>query len=377
MKRIRTECCFIIIIILLVSVYACAEENNGFMPGRIWKDRDGTHINAHGGGILIHNDTYYFFGAHMVEGRIGNSAQVGVRCYSSKDLYNWKNEGVALAVSRDPESDIAQGCILERPKVIYNEKTKKFVMWFHLELKETQYSSARSGVAISDKATGPYEFIRSFRPNANHWPQNVTEDQKKNFDSEKAKGKQFSGGPDPQYNIIKRDHFGGQMARDMTLFVDDDKKAYHIYSSEENSTLHISQLTDDYLAPAGKYIRIFEQRYMEAPAICKRNGKYYLLMSGCSGWKPNAARSAVADSIMGPWKELKNPCVGEGKDLTFGGQSTHILKVSDKKDAYIAMFDIWRPTKPNDGRYMWLPINFKEEGFEIKYYEKWDLSYFK
>ena len=32
----------------------------------------------------------------------------------------------------------------------------------------------------------------------------------------------------------------------MNLFVDDDGIAYHIYSSEENSTLHISQLTDDY-----------------------------------------------------------------------------------------------------------------------------------
>jgi len=35
------------------------------------------------------------------------------------------------------------------------------------------------------------------------------------------------------------------MAREMTLFVDDDGKAYHIYSSEENSTTHISLLTDD------------------------------------------------------------------------------------------------------------------------------------
>ncbi len=42
------------------------------------------------------------------------------------------------------------------------------------------------------------------------------------------------------------------MARDMNLFVDDDGIAYHIYSSEENSTLHISQLTDDYTSYSGK-----------------------------------------------------------------------------------------------------------------------------
>ena len=41
--------------------------------------------------------------------------------------------------------------------------------------------------------------------------------------------------------FVKRDLEGdGQMSRDMTLFVDDDGTAYHIYSSEENLTLHIA-----------------------------------------------------------------------------------------------------------------------------------------
>ncbi len=43
----------------------------------------------------------------------------------------------------------------------------------------------------------------------------------------------------------------------MTLFVDDDGKAYHIYSSEDNLTLQIAELADDYLSHTGKYIRIF------------------------------------------------------------------------------------------------------------------------
>ena len=108
---------------------------DSFKPRIIFRDNNGVHINAHGGGLLVHNDTYFFFGQHMVESRKGNRAQVGVHCYSSKDLYNWNDEGIALKVSNDPKSDITKGCVLERPKVIYNEKTKKFVMWFHLELK--------------------------------------------------------------------------------------------------------------------------------------------------------------------------------------------------------------------------------------------------
>lgn len=56
----------------------------------------------------------------------------------------------------------------------------------------------------------------------------------------------------------------------MTLFVDDDNKAYHICSSESNSVIHISELTDDYLGLTGKYVRAFIGRKMEAPAIFKR-----------------------------------------------------------------------------------------------------------
>ena len=82
-------------------------------------------------------------------------AQVGVHCYSSKDLYNWKDEGIALSVSDDESSPIVKGCILERPKVIFNKKTGKYVMWFHLEPKGAGYSGAQSGVAVSDKVTGP------------------------------------------------------------------------------------------------------------------------------------------------------------------------------------------------------------------------------
>ncbi|MBT3306609.1 MAG: hypothetical protein HN377_09005, partial [Alphaproteobacteria bacterium] len=205
-----------------------------FKSGRLWPDSNGVHINAHGGGILFHKDTYYWFGEHKVAGTAGNRAQVGVHVYSSKDLCNWKDEGVALKVSDDPKSDIAKGCILERPKVIYNTKTGKFVMWFHLELKGQGYRSARSGIAVADKPCGPYKFVRSIRPNAGHWPLNVTDAQKDKASIERTKKEKdsFSGGQTPkheQFNILGSHFEGGQMARDMNLFVDDDGKAYHIY----------------------------------------------------------------------------------------------------------------------------------------------------
>ena len=147
---------------------------NKIKSGEIWPDNNGEHINAHGGGILYHNGTYYWFGEHKAENT--SSALVGVTCYSSKDLRNWKNCGVALSVSDEPGSEIEKGCVLERPKVIYNKVTKKFVMWFHLELKGLGYRAARAGVAIADKPEGPYKFLRSGRVNAYKWPVNFTKE---------------------------------------------------------------------------------------------------------------------------------------------------------------------------------------------------------
>lgn len=349
-----------------------------FSPGEIWKDNNGKHINAHGGGILFHKGVYYWFGEYKLGGEIGNTAQVGVSCYSSRDLYNWKDEGIVLKVNEaDPQSDIAKGCILERPKVIYNAKTKKFVMWFHLELKDKGYDAARSGVAISDSPTGPFTYLKSFRPNAGFWPVNVQPCHKKPVASTVKAS--YCGGkgclpahPD-SVNILGRDFKGGQMARDMNLFVDEDGSAYHIYSSEENSTLQISKLSDDYLSYSGQYFRVFSGRYMEGATLFKRKDKYYIFASDCTGWAPNAARSAVANQIFGKWTELGNPCIEADSELTFHSQSTYVLQVQGKKGTYIYMGDRWTPDNPIDGRYIWLPIVFENDTPKLYWKDKWSL----
>ena len=365
--------------LITILFNACQQQTpEVFTPGEIWPDNNGVHINAHGGGILYHKNTYYWYGEHKIEGEIGNTAQVGVHVYSSKNLYDWVDEGIALNVSDDEKSDIIKGCILERPKVIYNEKTGKFVMWFHLELKDKGYDAARSGVAVSDSPVGPFVFIKSFRPNAGHWPLNVQDFHLKpvhdSIQPTYCGGKGCLPAHPDSLNLLGRDFINGQMSRDQNLFVDNDGKAYHIYSSEDNSTLHISQLTDDYLSYSGKYARFFSDRYMEAPAIFKTSdGTYYLIASDCTGWAPNAARSAKAKSIWGPWEELGNPCIGPDADLTFHSQSTYVLPVSGKKDQFIYMGDRWMPDNPIDGRYIWLPIRLKEGYFEIEWEDQWKL----
>ncbi|WP_294606755.1 glycoside hydrolase family 43 protein [uncultured Bacteroides sp.] len=336
----------------------------------VWKDTDGNVINAHGGGILFNNGRYYWYGEHRPSS--GFTTQVGVTCYSSADLRNWKYEGVALAVSDEVGSDIEKGCIIERPKVIYNQKTGKFVMWFHLELKGKGYGPSRAGVAVSETPAGPYRFVRSGRVNPGIYPLNMTREER-----------QLTWNPEtyewwtPKWReavdkgmFVKRDLEGGQMSRDMTLFVDDDGKAYHIYSSEENLTLHIAELADDYLSHTGKYIRIFPGGHNEAPALFKKDGTYWMIASGCTGWKSNEARLMTASSILGKWSQLSNPCVGEDAKITFGGQSTYVLPLAGS--GYIFMADMWRPESLQDSRYIWLPIHFDEKGIPyIEWVSKW------
>ena len=345
-------------------------------PGEIWPDDQGNHINAHGGGILVHGNTFYWFGEH--KGEHGSDARVGVNCYSSKDLVNWKYEGVALAVEEDPDSEITSGCVIERPKVIYNGKTKKFVMWFHLELKGKGYSAARAAVAVSDNVTGPYRYLGSGRVNPGIMAENLTDDDMAFVDSIKEPLKEWT----PEWLeavehglIFKRDFEGGQMARDMTLYVDDDGKAYHIYSSEENLTLNIAELSDDYLSHSGRFVRIAPTGHNEAPAIFKKDGTYWMITSGCTGWAPNAARLYSAPSIMGPWTRHPNPCRGEKSEITYGGQSTYILPVPGKKDLYIFMADIWKPRRQIDARYIWLPIQFEEDGTPfLEWMDEWSIG---
>ena len=261
---------------------ALQPSNKSFRPGQLWPDNQGVHINAHGGGILFHAGVYYWFGEHKIEGEAGNTAHVGVHVYSSTDLYNWRDEGIALAVSDDPQSSITRGCILERPKVIFNPRSKKFVMWFHLEPKDTGYAGALSGVAVADNATGPYQFLNAFRPNAGVWPLNVSASDQCELSEQRLTelaAMDLNGAPRPYYpkhELFRRDFAGGQMARDMSLFVDDDGSAYHLYASEGNGTLHISQLSADFLSPSGKYIRVLPGRFNEAPALMKWSGRYFM-----------------------------------------------------------------------------------------------------
>jgi hypothetical protein len=314
-----------------------------FTPGRVWLDTCGKPINAHGGAMLYYAKTYYWYGENkqgttwMPETNKawdGYRVEVtGIRCYSSRDLYRWQDLGLVLkALPDDPASDLHPSKVVERPKVAFNPRTRKFVMWMHIDTFD--YQSGRAGVAVADSPTGPFQYLGSIKPE-------------------------------------------GADSRDQTLFVDDDATAYRIYSSEWNKATYISLLSDDWLKHTGKYTKLFAGQDLEAQTIFKRAGKYYLIASHCTGWDPNPACAAVADSLWGPWRELGNPCRGKGAETTFHSQGAFVFPVAGKRDAYIFMADQWNKKDLPNSRYVWLPILFREGIPQLEWRAAWDLTFFQ
>lgn len=334
--------CSILTVLMVILSGSCVRNTAGgnvIEPGKVWYDTSGKVINAHGGGIMYHDGTYYWYGEYK-----GDSTYLlkdvktwecwradtrGVSCYSSQDLVNWTFEGVVLPTSEDIHSELHPSQVIERPKVIYNAKNNNFVMWMHIESPD--YEKAHAGVAVASSPVGPFKYLGSCKPN-------------------------------------------GEDSRDQTIFKDDDGRAYHIYSSEWNKTMYIGLLSDDYTKHTGVFTRNFINQSREAPAVFKDKGKYYMITSGCTGWDANIALCAVADSMLGHWTMMGNPCQGPGADSTFYSQSTFVLPVHGGKGKYIAMFDRWNKTNLVDSRYVWLPLRIKAGKPVVEWKEKWSLG---
>ncbi|WP_413671035.1 glycoside hydrolase family 43 protein [Mucilaginibacter sp. Mucisp86] len=307
---------------------AQSKVDSGFFQGQRWKDSQGNPINAHGAGVLYYKDKYYLYGeikkgqTTLVPGQIWDAYRVpagGVSCYSSFDLKHWKYEGVALLPNtKDTSSDLHVSRVIERPKVIFNEKTKKFVMWMHIDKED--YAYARVGVAISDSPQGPFRFLGSFRPNGNE-------------------------------------------SRDMTVFKDLDNSGYLIYSSEGNAIMHICKLSSDYLSVTKNEKRMLVWQSREAPVIIRNNKKYFLITSKTTGWSPNEAMYAVADKPLGNWKVVGNPCTGSMSETTYNSQGTFALPLTNGQ--FLFMADRWNMKDLENSGYVWLPMTVEEDRLKI------------
>lgn len=359
---------------------AGAEE---FLPGALWTDTEGNTIQAHGGQIQRmpvpdgaggRTEKYVWIGENKSGGQMGNCFSV----YSSEDLHNWTFEGDVLRsvesmeqLEEDPyfadlyadytEEQLSEvfdciniSTVMERPKMLYNEKTEKYVLWFHSDDSTEKNSSYKydvgmAGVAISDSPFGPFRFLGRYRLN------------------------QCPSGQMDCFPWSKGE------ARDLNLFKDEDGTAYVVYTSENNKTLYISKLNEAYTNLCADpeeavygvdYIRLFPGTMREAPVLTRGdNGRYYLMSSSTTGWMSNQARVWSADAIFGKWRNDGNPCQGAGASVTFDTQSTCLFQREDGQWIYYG--DRWNLTDLADSRYVWLPVEFEGEKLTISWEEAW------
>jgi hypothetical protein len=113
--------------VTVMSPHAASAATVTITPGTAWTDTAGNRLQAHGAGIFTVGSTYYMVG----EDKTAGSTFTAVACYSSTDLANWTRQPDAL--SRQASGDLSAGRIVERPKVLYNSTTRKYVMWMHID----------------------------------------------------------------------------------------------------------------------------------------------------------------------------------------------------------------------------------------------------
>lgn len=214
---------FFIIFFVFFTNLLIAQEifNNNELP-RL--DINGEIVDAHDGRIIQFKDKFYWYGTAYGNTN-GYTTANFYQCYSSSDLKTWKKEGRLLP--NQPEG------VYYRPHVIYNAKTKKYILWYNWYPKLWE---GRFGVAVSDTPQGPFKIVNDNVVMAN---------------SKKGLG-------------------------DFGLFVDDDGTAYISYNTIQNHQVSIEKLSPDYLSSTLENGGVISE-HMEAGSMFKRNGKYYLL----------------------------------------------------------------------------------------------------
>ncbi|EJD04256.1 Arabinanase/levansucrase/invertase [Fomitiporia mediterranea MF3/22] len=306
-------------IVYALSAYTVAVSGESvIVPGAAWTDTSGNIIQAHGAGILKVGSTFYWFG----EDKAANSALFSaVSCYTSSDLVNWSRQTNALTPTSG--TMISSSNIVERPKVIFNEKNQEYVMWFHSDT--SNYGAAMVGVATAKTPCGPYSYKSSWKPL-------------------------------------------GADSRDEGLFLDTDQSAYLLYASDNNQNFKIAQLDTNYYNVTSVVSQL-NGATLEAPGIVKRDGAYCLIASHTSGWDPNPNKFFKASSLSGPWSSQAD--IAPESTRTYFSQNAFDLPLGSNA---IYMGDRWRPSLLGSSRYIWYPLDWSSGSPQIVPADVWSVN---
>lgn len=314
----------------LLAFFATVGSAKWIVPGGRWRDTNGNLVNAHAGCITIgKNGTFWLFGEYKVEGQVEGG---GVSVYSSPDLATWTSHGLALEPVEGHQY-IYPGSVIQRPKVVYSEISKKYHMHWHAD--DRNYSLLLQGLATSDSIQGPYEFVSATAPLGN-WSQ------------------------------------------DFGVFTDyKNGKSYAMYSNgdrKEGRDVYLAAY-DEAVANLTEVVHRFDKYDLEAPTIIQTKDSYYALMSHKTGYRPNNVVAFRADSLSGPWSQPW--IIAPLNTRTYNSQSGFSIRIEgSKRTTYLYIGDQWDSNSLWESRYIWLPmtIDDKKRDLKVDWHDIYDLN---
>ena len=347
---------------------------NSIRPGQKWLDTSGKPIQAHGFSVFWNEQEklWTWYGENKEFTKKGGTIWTyGIRYYTSRDLCNWDDRSLLIPPSEDLSEPLHPTYCIDRPHIIFCEKTGKYVCWIKVMASEIAQFMI---VMQSDRFEGPYEYVHKF------------------------------------YNPLK------MYCGDFCLHVDEQTKKAYIWYERPHFQMICATLSDTYTEVTDEYSVHYDGLLppdtREAPTFFERNGKKYLFTSGTSGYFPNKSDVCVFDECHGEYKSLGDPHIGDKSDTSFSSQITSVIRLPGT-DTYIACADRWMPqwyikpmaksiqsgmqrhfkdykpdTEPKEirsvpgelqkhnentyqSRYVWLPIEWEGDKPVIRWQKEW------
>jgi hypothetical protein len=316
-KNARYHWCFLAVAILVFTATLSQAKWLTIHNDFFQCDLDGNKVLTRSGCLSKFGETYYWYGC--------DAAMTNQTCYSSDDLLHWKNHGNMLTASRGTN----------RMDVIYNDSTKKYVMVMKWETPGSEWCNR--GIATSESPTGPFTKL---------------------FDSTVY----------------------GANTGDMSVFQDDDGKAYYCWEVWNNGATSqaFALMTWDYTG-LEKKIQSWNASDREANCIMKRRGMYYYLTSKMVGIDPSETQYWTAPKIEGPWTTRLVPIIapGDANRKSWDTQVDFVFAFKGTEDT-VQMYcgDRWvKPHPERNGDYVWLPITFTpKDSVVVDYYMDWEVD---
>ena len=340
MKQVLT------LILGLLAVTTATQANDVINNDTFWKTTTGSYIYSQGGGIFRFPDAqgvehYYWYGAKYQEAvdycpkaLAGSKSNItnflGVTCYVSDDLVNWKYVRDVLTPSA-----IGWAYWVGRMGVAYIPEAKKYALL-------TQFND-HVLVATCSTPTGNY---------ARHNEIDMT-------------------------SMIGTPNTG-----DMTVFTDPDTgKSYLCYSyGKGRSKIYLSEIgvCSDGKIGLKDCHQIYKGSGREGDCMFKYKNKYYVCASDLYGWNASNVYYLESSNIYGPYTPTNSMQKMPGADADYG----HVTQTGffytvrgSKQETVIYCGDRWAGFAGNGkGFNQWCPISFVDGKPYFNALSQWHLN---